>query len=220
MPRLPHLALLATLTLGPGCEVIDMVRGFAAAAGELGEHLEGDLAAELTDAKIDKIIEVTPLLVEFTKTAKHKWEPDPDAPDFSKLASALGGLGDYIAFFEGHGTRMTEYYVDLIKIADARALVTMNRAYAEAKAKHKTERDELQAKLGAAAEADKAAIQSQLDINAKATETLDEQYQAGVKARAARNTGGKSYSLSEAEIARVEARLPELEKVLEASRKK
>jgi len=211
------LLLLAALSLTPACEVIDTVRGFAAAAGALSEHLETDVKAELTDDKITKVITVTPALTEFSKTAKHKWDPHPESPDFTKLASALGGLADYTAFFEGQGTRLTEYYVDLIKIVDARGLVTLRKATAEARAKQQTERGELEAKLAAAAEAEKAAIQTALDNNARASELLEQQEAQALEARKQRTASSGSYSMSDAEIARVEARLGEIEPVMKAA---
>lgn len=64
------LPIVLVLGLGAGCEIIAAVRGFAAAAGELSEHLESDLKAELTDAKITKIVEIAPKLKAFAETAK------------------------------------------------------------------------------------------------------------------------------------------------------
>jgi hypothetical protein len=205
--------LAAVLCVSSGCEAINAFRGMIGAAKEIGQHLEDDLKAELTDAKISKVVEVTPKLKKFSETAKVKWEVDPHAPDFSKLASAFGGLSDYIAFFEGEGTRITEYYVDLIKIQDARALVTMKKAYEEAKTKLDAEQKDLEGKLAAATGDAKKPIEEALAQNKRAREELDKAHDEQQKARtdqqAHPDKGG--YTLSDAEVARVEARLPEIE---------
>jgi len=211
LSRVTSLALV--LVAAPGCEIIDMIRGFAAAADEIGNHLESDLKSELTDAKISKVVEVTPLLTEFSKTAKTKWQPDPHAPDFSQLATAMGGLAEYIAFFESHGTRLTEYYVDVAKIADARSLLTLRKAHDEAAAKLKQERSELEGKIAAASGDEKKQLEDQLGVNTKASETLEQQFTQSMDARKAAKSGGSGgYTLSDAEIARVEARLPDITK--------
>lgn len=221
MARPRHVLCLCVLvgSLAPaGCEVIAAVRGFVAAAGEVGEHLEGDLKAELTDAKISKVIEVAPALKAFAATAKHKWEPDPSAPDFSNLVAAFGSLGEYIAFFEEHGTRLTEFYVDLIKIADARAVLTLRKAHAEASAKLEVERVALEGKLAAATADEKPALEEQLAINKTALEDLKRAHQQEVDARAARsNAGEHAYALTDAELARVEARLSDIDAAFTAA---
>ncbi|HWB80382.1 MAG TPA: hypothetical protein VG755_35705 [Nannocystaceae bacterium] len=205
--------LVAALCGVPSCEAINAFRGMVGVATEIGKHLEDDLKSELTDAKIAKVVEVTPKLKKFSETAKVKWEVDPHAPDFSKLASAMGGLADYIAFFEGEGTRITEFYVDLIKIQDARGLVTMKKAYAEATEKLDKEKAELEAKLAAASGDAKQPIEDALAQNKRAREELDKAHEAQHKAReeqqAHADKGG--YKLSDAEVARVEAHLPEIE---------
>ncbi|MEM6995605.1 MAG: hypothetical protein AAF721_34155 [Myxococcota bacterium] len=204
-----------------GCEAISSMVGMAKVAKELGKHLKDDLGAELTDAKIDKALVVTPALREFSDGAEHKWDLDPDAPDFSKFASAMGAMSDYIAFFESHDTRLTEYYVDMVKIADARALIGLRKAHAEAVEKHDKEREELEAKLAAAAEPDKAAVQTELERNAKAKETLEKAFKEGQEAREkVRKQGGNSYKLTDEEVARVEARAEEIDKVLDKKKKK
>jgi hypothetical protein len=216
---LPRVTLLAlALTAAPGCEIIDMIRGFAAAADEIGNHLESDLKSELTDAKISKVIEVTPLLTEFSKTAKTKWQPDPHAPDFSQLASAMGGLAEYIAFFESHGTRLTEYYVDVAKIADGRSLLTLRKAHEEATTKLKQERTELEGKIAAASGDEKKQLEDQLGVNAKASETLQQQFDQTMEARKAAKSGGNGgFTLSDEEVARVQARLPEITKAFDGA---
>ncbi|MFN0250712.1 MAG: hypothetical protein ACKV2T_27780, partial [Kofleriaceae bacterium] len=111
------LVLLLVAPL-PGCEAISSMWGMASVMKEIAQYLEDDLKAELTDAKISKALEVTPALREFSKTAEHKWDLDPGSPDFEKFASAMGAMSDYMAFFETQDTRLTEYYVDMVKIAD------------------------------------------------------------------------------------------------------
>lgn len=212
--RTPSKWLLFAALCGlPGCEAINAFRGMVGAATEIGKHLEDDLKAELTDAKIAKVVEVVPKLKKFSETAKVKWEVDPQAPDFSKLASALGGLSDYIAFFEGEGTRITEFYVDLIKIQDARALVTMNKAYEEATEKLRAEKENLEGKLASASGDEKKQIEDALAQNKRAREELDKGHEAAHKARteqqAHADKGG--YTLSDTEVARVEAHLPEID---------
>lgn len=208
-----ELLLVAALIGVPGCEAINAFRGMVGAATEIGKHLEDDLKAELTDAKIAKVVEVVPKLKKFSETAKVKWEVDPHAPDFSKLASALGGLSDYIAFFEGEGTRITEFYVDLIKIQDARALVTMNKAYEEANEKLRAEKATLEGKLASASGDEKKQIEDALAQNERARTELDKGHEAAHKAReeqqAHADKGG--YTLSDTEVARVEAHLPEID---------
>lgn len=209
--------IVLILGMGGGCEIIAAVRGFAAAAGELSEHLESDLKAELTDAKITKIVEVAPKLKAFAETAKHKWEPDPQAADFSKLVSAFGSLSEYMAFFEENGTRLTEFYVDLVKIGDARTVVTLRKARAEAETKLKTERTELEAKATVATGEEKTQLEEKLRINKTAIEELDKVAKQQEEARAKRAEGTHSYTLTDAEIARVEARMPEIDKAFDAA---
>jgi hypothetical protein len=211
------LALGLVPVLGAGCEIIAAVRGFAAAAGELSEHLESDLKAELTDAKITKVVEVAPKLKAFADTAKHKWTPDPQAADFSKLVGAFGSLGEYMAFFEENGTRLTEFYVDLIKIGDARTVVTLRKAQVEARKKLADEKVELDKALAAATDADRKAIEEKIRINENAMKQLDDVAKQQEEARAKRGEGGHSYSLSDAEIARVEARIDEIDKAFDAA---
>lgn len=211
--------LLLGLALATGCEAIAAFRGFVGAATEIGKHLEDDLKSELTEAKIDKVVEVAPKLKAFSETAKVKWQPDPHAPDFSQLATALGGLADYIAFFEGEGTRITEFYVDLVKINDARGLVTLRKAYGEAKTKLEAEQKELEAKAATESGDAKKLTEEAIARNAKAREELDKADDAAKKARAEQQAhadkGG--YTLSDAEVARVEARLPEIDAAFAAA---
>ncbi len=216
--RITHvLVLLVALAVPTGCEAIASIRGLVGAAKEIGEHLETDLKSELTDDKITKVIEVTPKLKEFSETAKVKWTPDPNAADFSKLANALGGLADYIAFFEGEGTRLTEFYVDLVKITDARGLVTMRKAHEEATAKLATERTSLEAKLAAATGDAKKPIEDELKRNEQAKRALDDARAQQQKSReqAQAQAGTNGYKLSDTEVARVEARLDEIAAVLD-----
>lgn len=216
--KLAPIAVVLALSTTAGCEIIAAVRGFAAAAGELSEHLENDLKSELTEAKITKVIEVAPKLKAFAETAKHKWQPDPNSADFTKLVEAFGSLAEYMAFFEENGTRLTEFYVDLIKITDARALVTMRKAHAEATAKLQAERAQLEAKAVTATGDEKKTIDEQLGVNKTALENLEKANQQQIEARAKRNQGGShSYSLDDTEIARVEARLPEIDKAFDAA---
>jgi hypothetical protein len=142
---------------------------------------------------------------------------DPNAPDFSKLASALGGLSDYIAFFEGEGTRLTEYYVDVVKIQDARGLITMRKAHEEATKKLADERKEIETKLAAATGDAKKPLEEELARNEQAKKTLDEARAAQLTARDERSKqpsdGG--YQLSDDEIARVEARIADIDAAFE-----
>jgi hypothetical protein len=210
-------AIVIVLGTAGGCEIIAAVRGFAAAAGELGEHLESDLKAELSDAKITKVVEVAPKLKAFAETAKHKWTPDPQAADFSKLVSAFGSLSEYMAFFEDNGTRLTEFYVDLVKIGDARGVIKLRKAQVEAKQKLADEKVELDKALAAATDADRKGIEEKIRINESATKQLDDVAKQQADARALRAEGGHSYTLSDAEIARVEARMPEIDQAFDAA---
>ena len=218
--RGPALALSILLSGPVGCEAIATMYGAAKLGKEISAHLESDLKSELTEDKIDKALEVTPALREFSETAAHKWDLDPDAPDFSKLASAMGAMSDYLSFFESHDTRLTEYYVDMVKIADARALVMIRKAHEEAIVKHDEERKELEAKLAAAEGDEKAKLEKELDRNAKAKVRVETNFEEGTKAREKmRMQGGSSYSLSDEEVARVEARLDDIMAALDNKKK-
>lgn len=223
--RLPPIAraVLSTFLIcsaavaSSGCEMIASLKGLASAVEELDKHLEKDLKAKLTNDKISLLLRVIPKLKTFSETAKVKWEPNPNANDISQLANALGGLSDYMAFFESNNTRITEFYVLLIKVSDARAQIQWKKAHAESLAKLDKEREELEAKLAEAE--NKAEVEEQLKRNRLAKEKLEE---AAKKHKEAieqhRKQQGKQkggYTLSKDEIGLVEARIDEINKVFE-----
>jgi len=208
------LLICTTVGATSGCEMIASVKGLASAVGEIDKHLEKDLKAPLTNDKISLLLRVAPKLKKFSETAKVKWEPNPNSNDMSQLANAMGGLSDYMAFFEANDTRITEFYVLLIKVSDARAQVLWKKGHAESMAKLDKEREELEAKK-AAAEADKKAeVDEELKRNKLAREKLDEVAKKHSEAiekhrkQQANNKGG--YTLNEAEIGLVEARIDEV----------
>jgi hypothetical protein len=199
-----------------GCEAIASIRGLIAVAGEVEEHLESDLKTELTDGKIDKVLEVLPELKTFSETAKVKWKPDPAAPDFQQLATALGGLADYMAFFESKDTRITEFYVDLIKIYDVQAFVALRKGQEESQKILEKEKEELEAKKAAASPEEVKKLDGELERNSLAQKKLAEATKAMEEAREQRKQQ-QQYTLSDAEIARVEARSKEIDEVFKAS---
>lgn len=201
--------LLVSASGAAGCEAIASVRGLLAVGGEVQEHLENDLKAELTDAKIDKVLAVTPELRRFSETAKVKWKPDPESADIQQLATVLAGLADYMAFFESQDTRITEYYVDIIKIYDARSLVALRKAQAEAREKLEAETKTLEEKKAAASPEEVKALEADLARAKLALEKIDQMIEARDKARESK----KQYALSDAEIARVESRMEEIDRV-------
>jgi DNA repair exonuclease SbcCD ATPase subunit len=182
-------------------------------SGELREHLENDLKAELTEAKIDKVIAVTPELQRFSEKAKVKWKPDPEATDLSQMANAIGGLNDYMAFFESQGTRLTEYWVDLMKIYDARAVIMLRKAQAEAREKLEAEKKALREKKESASPEEAEQIEKDLERAKLALERVDEAVTARDDARKRRS----QYALSEEEIARVEARIEQINGVFSSA---
>ncbi|MCA9719779.1 MAG: hypothetical protein H6713_20225 [Myxococcales bacterium] len=220
MRRSAILALTATLAAGPllaGCEYINGARGLISAMTEIETHLEKDLAAPLTEEKLTLFLEVTPKLTAFTATAKHKWIPDPAANDLGKLASALGGLTDYMAFFESEGTRITEYYVLMIKVNDARGQILWRRAYEEAHATLERERADLEsANASAGTPEEERALEKSLERNQLAMqklETTKQEQEASFAERSAAAGNKNTYQLSAEEIALVEARLDEVNQV-------
>jgi hypothetical protein len=215
MPIPARTLLLCLLSLAPaigGCEAIASIRGLLAVSGEIQEHLESDLKTELTEQKIDKVLEVTPELQRFSESAKVKWKPDPKGGDVSQLANALGGLADYMAFFESQDTRITEYYVDVVKIYDARTLGLLRRTEAEARAKLEAEKQQLEAKKSAGAE-DTKQLETDIERATIALQKLEE----GTKAREEARNKNPQYRLSDAEVARVEARIEEIDRVFKAA---
>lgn len=196
------------------CEVIDQVKGVATLMGEASEHLEKDLKEPLTDERIDLWVRVTPELTKFSETAKVKWKPDPSANDIAQMATSIGALGDYAAFFESEGTRLTEYWTIFIKIYDAYAMISIEEGQAEARKRLEDEKAELTAKRAAASGAEAEALDKQLERNALALKNLDE-------VDAARKQGTvdakqKPYALTDAEIDLVRARKDEIKATLEA----
>ncbi len=155
------------------------------------------------------MLEVTPDLKAFSETAKVKWKPDPEAADVQQLANALGGLADYISFFESKDTRITEYYVDLVKIHDARAVIMLRKAQAEAKEKLEKEKAELETKRASASPEEIKKLEEELKRNELALQKIEEM----VKLREDTRKKQGQYALSDEEIARVEARLEEIDRV-------
>jgi hypothetical protein len=214
--RARTIALCAGLGLSlptVGCEAIAAFRGMIAMSGEVREHLENDLKAELTEAKIDKVIEVTPELQRFSEKAKVKWKPDPEATDLSQMANAIGGLSDYMAFFESQGTRLTEYWVDLMKIYDARAVIMLRKAQAEAREKLEAEKKALREKKESASPEEAEKIEKELERAKLALERVDQAVATRDDARKRRS----QYALSEEEIARVEARIEQINGVFSSA---
>jgi hypothetical protein len=201
--------MLVSTATTVGCEAIASVRGLLAISGEVKEHLESDLKSELTDAKIDKVIAVVPELRRFSETAKVKWKPDPEAADIQQLANALGGLADYMAFFESQGTRITEFYVDVIKIYDARAMLLLRKGQADAREKLEAEKKSVEEKKADASPEEVEQLERDLERAKLAIEKIDQMVEAREQAR----NRQQQYSLSDEEVARVEARLEQIDRV-------
>lgn len=194
--------LTIALACGPmtlGCDFVDKMKGMAEGAKELGEHLPGDLKAELTEEKIDKVVEVTPELMEFSKKAKVKWQVDPSTNDIRELATAVGALTDYMAFFESRDTRVTEYYVDVIKIHDAIVQIEWEAGHQDAIERLDEERKELEAKKKSG-EGDASTIAKELERNRLAREKLEKMKP---QTPSNRSESKPPYTLSEDEIERV-----------------
>lgn len=217
MRHFPRIGLSSLLLLTlPACEVIDQIKGVATLMEEAGEHLEKDLKEPLTDERIDLFLRVTPKFREFSETAKVKWKPDPDANDIAQMATSIGALGDYAAFFESEGTRLTEYWTIFIKIYDAWALISFEEGQAEARERLEKEKAELAAKKSAASgeEADK--LDTEIERNRLALENLDKIAEARDK-----DTGDakqkKPYELTDAEIDLVRKRKDEIGEAMQAA---
>lgn len=204
--------LLLTL---PACEVIDQVKGVATLMEEAGEHLEKDLKEPLTDERIDLFLRVTPELREFSDNAKVKWKPDPDANDIKQMATSIGALGDYAAFFESQGTRLTEYWTIFIKIYDAWALISFEEGQAEARERLEKEKAELTAKKAAAIGDEAAKLDKELERNRLALENLDEIERA--REKPTDDAKNKPYALTEAEIELVRKRKDEIGEAMQAA---
>lgn len=200
-----------------GCDAISDVVGAVGAAKDVAAHIEEDVKAPLTDARIDKVVEVTPALREFAEEAKVKWEPDPNANDFSQLAKNVAGLNEYISFFESHDTRLSQYYVDFVKINDARAKIMFKRGQAEAKAKLEKERKELKKKVADAADEEKKKLKRKLKRVELTLEKLSKTSEEAEAIKQANKEAG--YVLSEEEVKLVEARLDELNALFDQKKK-
>lgn len=209
-------ALLCSLLLAcAGCDFITKAQGVMELAQEVGKHLEADLKAPLTDAKIDQVLKVTPELVEFTKTAKQKWTPDPQGQNVQDLAASLGALSEYLAFFKARDTRITEYYVDLIKVCDARWQIVYSEANAKAREQLELRKRELEADATMPADAKETALK-------QVTIAIQQLEQAKLKKPEERPDQPKSgqnaaYKLSDEEIALVAARLGEITAAFKAA---
>jgi hypothetical protein len=214
-----HLSQLAIscllLSSLPACEVIDQVKGVATLMEEAGEHLEKDLKEPLTDERIDLFLRVTPALKEFSESAKVKWKPDPDANDIKQMATSIGALGDYAAFFESEGTRLTEYWTIFIKIYDAWALISFEEGQAEARKKLEDEKAELTAKKAAASGEEAEKLEKELERNKIALENLDKMDEA--RKKDTDDAKKKPYQLTDAEIDLVRKRKDEIGEALRAS---
>ena len=114
--------------------------------------------------------EVTPELMAFSDKAKVKWKIEPGTNDIRALSTSMGALADYMAFFESHGTRLTEYYVDVLKIQDAIVHIEWEAGQKDALDRLHKERKELEAKKAAGGGAN---IDQELDRNQKALDTLE-----------------------------------------------
>jgi hypothetical protein len=216
-PARTSLLLSSMLVFTPavgGCETIDKVKGMATLMEAAGEHLEEDMKAPLSDDHIDMFLRVTPELGKFSETAKVKWKPDPKANDISQLSTSLGALGDYAAFFETQGTRITQYWVVTLKISDAVALLAFEEGQVEARKRLTDERTQLEQKQAAATGDEAAALATELERNQEALENLDEIDKA--RAKGGGDAKDKPYSLSPEEIALVKARRPAIEEALRA----
>ncbi len=201
-----------------GCDTVSEVVGAVGVAKEAAEHLETDIKAPLTDARIDKVVEVTPALKEFSKEAKVKWEPDPNANDFSNLAKTVTGLNEYVSFFESHDTRLTQFYVDFVKINDARSKIMFQRGQAESKAKLEAEKKELKQKLADADDKQKKKLERKLK---RVELTLEKLSSKSKEAEEMRNANAKAgYVLSDEEMKLVENRIDELNKLFDKNKKK
>lgn len=209
------LILLSLLVPFAACDFVTKAQGVMELAKEVGEHLEKDLEAPLTNAKIDKVLEVTPELIEFSKTAKEKWKPDPQGQDIQNLAASLGALSEYLAFFKARDTRITTYYVDLIKVVDARWQIV----YTEANAKAREQLTARKAEIEADASLDGPAKEKALKQVEIAIQQLEQAKLKKPEAQPDQPQGGKNsaYTLSDEEIALVAARLDEITTALKAA---
>jgi hypothetical protein len=200
---------------GLGCDTITKVTGALGAAKELGQHLETDVKAPLTDERIDKVLTVIPEFEEFSKEAKTKWKPNPDSPDFTQLATSISGLTEYVAFFESHDTRLTQFYVDLTKINDARAQLHYAEGQKQSREKLADERTQLEAELAKASDKEKEKLERKLERIKLTEQKLDELDEGAEKAKteAQKQQKNSGYVLSDAEKALVESRLPQIEEV-------
>lgn len=208
------LLLLAFST--SACDTVTEIVGGLSVVKNVGQHLEQDLKSPLTEAKISKVVSVVPALSEFSKEAKVKWTPDPEATDVTKLATSLAGLSDYVSFFESHDTRLTEFYCDFVKINDAKARLEFEEGRAQAKQKLEDERKKLEGKLGEAKDDQtREAIRRKLKQNELTSKKLAETMGAAEQFR--KDAKNAAYQLSPEEIALVQARLAEINSALEGA---
>ncbi len=198
-----------------GCDTVSELVGGLSAARTIGTHLEEDVKAPLTEARISKVLEVIPSLKEFSKEAKVKWTPDPNANDFSQLATSVAGLSDYMSFFESHDTRITQFYTDFVKLNDARARLELEKGMADATNKLKAERDKLEKEVANAEGEAKKELERKLRQSELTLEKLEERDGKGREIRQTASQAG--YTLTEAEIKLVEARLDEINAVFQAA---
>jgi len=207
--RKPLIAAAAAVLAAAGCDFISKAQGVAQAMEEVSKHLEADLKEPLTDAKIDQVLKITPELMAYSEEAEVKWQVDPDSGDVQQLTNMMGAVSEYMAFFEARDTRITEYWVDMMKIADARSQLAWEEARVEARAKIEEEKETIEAKRAAGELTDEQA-DTRLRQQEIALERLEE---IELQREQARTNQQGGYTLSEEELALVEARRDEIEAV-------
>lgn len=198
-----------------GCEALSKITGALTAAKDVAQHLDEDIKADLTDERLDKVLAVIPSLAKFSEEADVKWKPDPEAHDFTQLTNGIAGMNDYIAFFESHDTRLTQFYVDLMKTHDARAQILMAEGMDRARQKLGKHRKEIEAKLAGASAKERTELERQLDQVQRTQKRMEESERQAEEHRhrvqeANQQTG---YEVSNEEVELVRRRLTEVNDV-------
>lgn len=215
-PLAAPLATILGLTLSSGvllgCEMIKKGKGLYALMTEIDEHLDEDLAAPLTDERIDMFIEVAPKLDAFVEESENKWRPDPKKSDIRQMVQGLGAVAEYMAFFETHDTRLTEFYVVMLKVYDARASIAIEEGSGDVREQLEKDKAEAIAKKATASEEEKKELDEAIERADKALEKLDEVKAESERADAQTPEAERPYTMTEEEIELVRARKDEIDK--------
>lgn len=191
--------------------MINKAKGLYALMNELDEHLEEDLEAPLTDERIDMFVEVAPKLNEFVEESENKWRPDPKTSDIRQMVKGLGAVAEYMAFFETHDTRLTEFYTVMLKIYDARAAIAIEEGSGDIREQLEKDKAEAIAKKATASEEEKKKLDEDIERADKALEKLDEVAKETEKAEAETTEEERPYTMTEEEIELVRARKDEID---------